>query len=134
VREPIDPTLKARARALRTNRTPAEAKLWALLRAHRFGNVKFTRQVAIAPYIVDFAARSRLLIIEIDGDTHGRQVEYDAARTAFLERQGYRVIRFTNSDVMGNPEGVIAAIGLALAATAPLPRPLPGGEREKGRA
>ncbi len=109
--------------------TPPEATLWALLRAHRFDGVKFTRQVAITHYIVNFAARSRRLIIEIDGDTHGRQVEYDAARTQYLERQGYRVIRFTNGDVMDNPEGVIEAIGVALAAASPLPTPLPAGER-----
>ena len=96
-----------------------------------FDGVKFTRQVAITHHIVDFAARSRRMIIAIDGDTHGRQVEYDAARTQYLERQGYRVIRFTNGDVMGNPEGVIEAIGVALAAASPLSTPLPAGEREQ---
>ena len=131
MRKPTDPVLKARARSMRTEMTPPEAKLWSLLRAHRFDGVKFTREVPIGSYIVDFAARSRLLVIELDGDTHGRQVEYDAARTAFLERQGYRVIRFTNGDVMGNPEGVMEMIGVALAATAPLPNPLPEGEREQ---
>jgi very-short-patch-repair endonuclease len=124
-----DETLKARAREMRTFSTPAEQRLWTLLRAHRFDGVKFTRQVVLAPYILDFCARSRKLVIEIDGDTHGRQTEYDAARTHFLKQQGYQVIRFTNGEVMGNLEGVAEAVAMALA-TAPLPNPLPNGERE----
>ena len=126
----IDETLKARARSMRTEQTPAESKLWHILRAYRFNGIKFARQVVIAPYIVDFAARMRKLLIELDGDTHGGQVEYDAARTKFLENRGYRLIRFTNAEVMGNPEGVAQAIVDALA-TPPLPGPLPIGEREQ---
>ncbi len=129
MRHKTDKVLKSRARDLRTNQTATEQKLWALLRAHRFADVKFTRQVVVSPYIVDFAARSRRLAIEIDGDTHGHRLQYDAARTEFLERQGYRVIRFTNGEVTGNIEGVAAAIAEALAST-PLPGPLPDGERE----
>lgn len=124
-----DETLKARARKMRSEQTPAESKLWHLLRAHRFNGVKFSRQIVIEPYIVDFGARMHKLLIELDGDTHGHQVEYDAARTSFLKQQGYRVIRFTNNDVFGNIDGVADAIAVALA-TAPLPNPLPIGERE----
>jgi len=128
---PRDKQLKARVRYLRENQTPAEARLWHLLRAKRFGDAKFTRQVAIGPFIVDFAARSRKIAIEIDGDTHGGQVEYDARRSNYLEEQGFSVIRFTNRDVMENVEGVLRAIGDALALPAPpLPNPLPNGERE----
>lgn len=130
MRRKTDGFLKARARELRAQQTPAEAKIWSLLRAHRFATVKFARQVVVGPYIVDFAARSRRLAIEIDGDTHGRRLQYDAARTEFLEQQGYRVIRFTNAEVMGNIEGVAESIAEALA-TAPLPSPLPHGERER---
>jgi very-short-patch-repair endonuclease len=127
-----DETLKFRARAMRTVATPAEAKLWSLLRAHRFSGVKFARQVVVEPYILDFAARSRKIAIELDGDTHAHRLQYDARRTAFLESRGYRVIRFTNADVMGNIEGVATMIeaALAISAYAPLPSPLPGGERE----
>ena len=88
-----DEVLKARARSMRSEPTPPEAKLWSLLRAHRFSHVKFTRQVVVAPYILDFAARSRKIAIELDGDTHGHNLQYDAARTACLESKGYRVIR-----------------------------------------
>ena len=121
-----DETLKARAREMRTNATPAERRLWGILRAHRFAKTKFSRQVVLGSYIIDFAARLRRLAIEIDGDTHGAQTGYDAARTAFLERQGYRVIRFTNAEVLENPDGVASVIAEALA-TAPLPTLSPEG-------
>ena len=127
-----DETLKARAREMRANPTPAEQKLWFLLKGKRFESARFTRQAIIGSYIIDFAAPSSNFAIEIDGDTHGHQVEYDAARTAFIERQGYRVIRFTNSDVLGNVGGVLTAIADALASpTPPPPRPSPRGGRGK---
>jgi very-short-patch-repair endonuclease len=100
------------------------------LRAHRFAAIKFTRQVVIEPYILDFAARRRKLAIEIDGDTHGVTLQYDAARTAYLESEGYRVIHFTNAEVMENIVAVAEAITVAID-HAPLPDPLPIGEREK---
>jgi very-short-patch-repair endonuclease len=117
---------------MRTAQTPAEARQWSLLRAHRFLGIKFARQVVVEPYILDFAARSRKIAIEVDGDTHEHRLQYDAARTAYLESRGYRVIRFTNADVMGNIEGVALMIeeALGISTTAPLPCPLPRGERE----
>jgi very-short-patch-repair endonuclease len=123
-------TLLARAKTFRTHQTPPEQALWKLLRAHRLSGMKFTRQVPVGPYIVDFAARAIKLAIELDGDTHASQVAYDAARTDYLQAQGYRVIRFTNADVMGNAPGVLEAI-LAALASPPLPGPLPDGEREQ---
>ncbi|WCM26875.1 DUF559 domain-containing protein [Sphingomonas sp. QA11] len=94
-------------------------------------DIKFTRQVVIGSYIAYFVARSHKLIVEVDGDTHGDDGEHDTRRTAWLEQQGYRVIRFANAEVMGNEEAVLSAI-LAALHTAPLPGPLPAsGEREK---
>lgn len=90
--------------------------MWRILRAKQFEQVKFTRQVVIGPYIADFVARSRKLIVEIDGDSHVFGDLRDARRTAWLERQGYRVIRFTNHEVGSNLEGVAHAISAALAA------------------
>jgi very-short-patch-repair endonuclease len=95
-----------RARSLRTNLTEPERRLWYRLRANRLG-VKFQRQVVLAPYIADFAARSERLIVELDGDTHAGREAYDAARTTALEDRGYRVLRFTNADVMTNLDGVL---------------------------
>jgi very-short-patch-repair endonuclease len=124
---------RIRAKELRTNLTEPERRLWSRLRANRLG-VKFQRQVVMAPYICDFAARSHRLVIELDGDTHGETQTYDAARTRSLEARGYRVIRFTNADVMTNLDGVLQTILNGLAS----PHPRQGeretrGEAERGR-
>ena len=66
------------------------------------------------PFIADFAARSHRLVIEVDGDSHANTEAYDAARTAELESRGWRVIRFTNREVLDNLEGVTRAILIAL--------------------
>lgn len=105
-----DPKMHLRAKELRQNQTPAEAKLWLYLRAHRVNNVHFRRQHAIGNYIVDFYAPSQKLVIEVDGSQHVGQEEYDLERTVFLEAKSYRVLRFWNSDVMNNIEGVMVSI------------------------
>ena len=123
----------ARARAFRANMSPPERALWRILRAHHLENIKFSRQVECGPYYIDFAARMHRLAIELDGESHAGREQQDAGRTRFLERQGWRVIPFTNGDVMSNPEGVARAILIALARDFRLPlspAPLPGGERE----
>jgi very-short-patch-repair endonuclease len=104
---------RARAKALRTNATEPERRLWEVLRGGRLG-VKFQRQVVLAPYVADFASRSARLVIEVDGDTHAGREAYDAARTAALEKAGYSVIRFTNGEVMTNLDGVARSILIAL--------------------
>ena len=129
-----DQVLIKHAKRLRTEQTPLEQKLWYALRAKRFQGAKFRRQVVIGRYIVDFACRSpRMLVVEVDGDTHGSQHAYDEARTLFLEGKGYRVLRFTNRDVGTNLYGVLTTIADALAL--PLsPALSPEGEREEDRA
>jgi len=104
------PKIFNRAKELRHEQTPAEAKLWAYLRAHRANDIGFRRQHAIGPCIVDFCAPRRKLIIELDGSHHLDQEEYDAERTVFLEARGYRVLRFFNSDVMNKTEDVVGII------------------------
>ena len=106
--------------------TQPEHELWTALRARRFGGVKFSRQVVAGPFILDFAARSRKLAIEVDGDTHASDGSHDERRAAWLEEQGYRVIRFSNTDVMDNVEGVLLVIQETLRA-APLPTLSPEG-------
>lgn len=122
-----NPQLLERARAMRSNMPQPERELWTALRAKRFAATKFTRQVVIGPYIADFVCRSHKLIIELDGATHS-DPSRDDYRTTYLASKGYRVIRFWNNDVMTNLEGVLAALGEALASP-PLPNSLPAGER-----
>lgn len=98
-----------RARELRKNATDAEKRMWGALR-EKIPGAKFRRQVPIGPYYADFLSFSAKLVIEIDGGQHGEAQDYDARRTAFIEAQGYRVIRFWNNDVLENIEGVIAVI------------------------
>jgi very-short-patch-repair endonuclease len=113
-----------RAKSMRSEQTGPEQHLWYHLRAKRLNGIKFSRQVLVGPYTVDFAARMHGLAIELDGDSHGLQSEYDKQRTKFLESEGFRVIRFSNNDVMGNMEGVLQMIVAAMA-DSPSPRPSP---------
>jgi very-short-patch-repair endonuclease len=107
-----DPLTLDRARILRRESTQAESKLWHHLRNRQLNNFKFTRQEPIGPYIADFACRAKKLIIEIDGATHEtpEELAHDAARTEFLVREGYRVIRFSNEDIFGDLSPVLEAI------------------------
>lgn len=102
-----------RARALRRTAPEAETILWRALRA-KLPHAKFRRQVPLGPYFTDFASHGAKLIIEADGGQHGEAAGYDAARTRFLESEGYRVLRFSNHDVIENIDGVLDAIERAL--------------------
>ena len=117
------------AKAMRREMTEPELRMWHQLRAKRFEGVKFRRQNVVGRYIADFYSRSTMLIIEIDGDTHAFQYEYDRVREQHMNSLGFRVLRFTNTDVMQNLEGVLTIIGSAVANTAPLPTLSPEGER-----
>jgi very-short-patch-repair endonuclease len=103
----------SRARGNRQNATEAEKRMWRALREN-FPSAKFRRQVPIGPYYADFFSFSMKLVIEVDGGQHGEAQDYDARRTAFIEAQGYRVIRFWNNDVLENIEGVMTQISLSL--------------------
>lgn len=104
------------ARKLRRNQTDAERKLWYLLRDRRFCGFKFRRQQPIGPYVVDFICFEKGLVVELDGAQHGTDeaVAYDVKRTAFLESQGLRVMRFWNHEVNEDIEGLSDTIGHAL--------------------
>ena len=109
-----DPQTFHFARELRRNLTPAEQRLWRRLRNHQLGGHKFRRQHAIGPFIVDFCCPACHLTIELDGDTHAGQEEYDQARTRWLLEQGWRELRFTNREIEGELEAVLKAILEAL--------------------
>jgi very-short-patch-repair endonuclease len=94
------------AKQLRSNATDAESPLWRHLRAHRFVGWKFKRQQPIGPYIVDFACLSARLIIEVDGGQH-LESEADATRDAWLQDQGFKVVRIWNNAVLLRTEPVL---------------------------
>jgi very-short-patch-repair endonuclease len=122
-------TLEARkrARALRTNSTKAEQIIWRAVRAHRLLGVGFRRQTPIGQYIVDFVSHSAKLVIEVDGGQHFDDAyeARDARRDKFLRSRGFRVLRFSNYDVMTNLEGVWDVIAAAVGEALPPPYPPP---------
>ena len=121
-----------RAKELRKNTTEAEQTLWKHLRMRQLGGYKFRRQQPIGPYIVDFMTFERSLIVELDGGQHSQQVTHDSKRTAWLEAQGYRVLRFWNNQVLEETEAVKTTILAALEAQGETPHlnpPPQGGRR-----
>jgi very-short-patch-repair endonuclease len=136
--DPENPTwnvskkLRANERELRKSSTDAERILWSELRDHRLNGIGFRRQVPIKNYIVDFACHAAKLVVELDGGQHfsDEGERADAARSAVIELRGFKVLRFSNLDVMTNRAGVLETIAAAVAERAPtltLPR-----KRERG--
>jgi len=117
VRTIRDNTQRDRARRMRRDDTDAEARLWNALRDRRLGGGRWKRQVPRGASIVDFYCFDAGLVVEVDGGQHADQISYDARRTAWLEAQGCRVLRFWNSDVLANCNGVCLAILDACGAT-----------------
>ncbi|MBI4363259.1 MAG: endonuclease domain-containing protein [Candidatus Doudnabacteria bacterium] len=105
-------TIQSIAKGLRSQQTPEEKKFWFLLQDRRLSGYKFRRQVWIDKYYVDFCCYKAKLIIELDGGYHNRASNklYDLERTKYLESQGFRVIRFWNSDVNNHEKLVLEKI------------------------
>lgn len=103
------------ARRLRVDQTEAETRLWSRLRNRAFFGFKFRRQMPVGPFIADFLCAERKLIVELDGGQHAESAR-DADRTAWLENEGYRILRFWNNDVLANTEGVLTQLLEALGA------------------
>ncbi len=127
------------ARDQRREPTRGEAAFWQAVRSRRFNGLKFKRQIAIGPFIADFCCFEHRLIIELDGEPHDNleAKAKDAARTAFLKREGYRVLRFPNDRVLGRLELVLReiadVIGLAILPSSDPASPghlLPRGEKD----
>ncbi len=121
----VSSRLRSNARALRRNSTDAERILWLELRDHRLNGAGFRRP--IGNYIADFVCHAAKLVIELDGGQHfsDQAEKKDAARTTVIEAKGFRVLRFSNHDVMTNRAGVLETIAAAVAERAPtlsLPR------------
>ncbi|MCX5513020.1 hypothetical protein C3941_01930 [Kaistia algarum] len=109
---PADPRLRGFARSMRKKMTEPEFRLWSEIRDQKLEGLKFRRQVPIGPFIVDFFCPAHRVIVEIDGGQHfeDETIAADLRRTAWLQTQGYRVLRFTNVDVVSNLEGVCRVI------------------------
>jgi very-short-patch-repair endonuclease len=124
-----------RARRLRRDMTDAERKLWWHLRRLTIDHSHFRRQATIGPHFADFACHERRIIIEVDGAQHNGpdNVVRDAERSAYLQAQGYRILRFWNNDVLKNTNGVMEAILAAMHQNEASPPPLPPPHRAKMR-
>jgi len=114
------------ARTLRVRMTDAERALWFQLRAKRLQDWKFRRQQPIGKYIVDFVCFEAKLVVELDGGQHAEQADADARRTAWLESQDFRVLRFWDDAVLKETDAVLGEILRNLPLS---PTPLPQGER-----
>ena len=99
--------------------------MWQRLRDRQLSGLKFRRQHPIGPFIVDLACVERKLVVEIDGGQHAVTEEGDLRRTDYLEREGWRVLRFWNNEVLLHTEAVLNRILLVVAGGAPSPCPLP---------
>jgi very-short-patch-repair endonuclease len=104
--------LRENARFLRKNMTASEEYLWCNLRRKQLMNVQFYRQKPIGPYVVDFYAHAPKLVIEVDGSQHFEKSKeiYDEKRTRFLEKQGLKVLRFNNLEVLQEIDSVVEVI------------------------
>ncbi|MBY0269884.1 MAG: endonuclease domain-containing protein [Burkholderiales bacterium] len=103
-----------RSRKLRSTLTDAEQLLWHHLRHRQITGIKFRRQHPVGRYVVDFVCLAKRLAIEVDGGQHAEMKPQDQQRDAFLAQQGFRVLRFWNSEVLGNIEGVMGKIWAAV--------------------
>jgi very-short-patch-repair endonuclease len=120
------------AKQLRRNQTDAENLIWRELRARRLSGFKFKRQVPLAQYFADFVCFEAKLIIELDGGQDSENPR-DVLRDGSLQAMGFTVLRIWNHEVLQNLEGVKLGIAETLATLAPLPNPLPQGERGQSK-
>ena len=126
----VSRTMRSRARSLRRDSTNTERIIWNAVRAHRLNGASFRRQTPVGPFIVDFLCHDAKLIIEIDGGQHfePEHQRRDTRRDSYLASKGYRVIRFSNHDVMTNRQAVFESIAGELTAS-----PSPTLPRKRGR-
>ena len=129
-----------RARVLRRQQTPAEARLWSRLRDRRLAGLKFARQEPVGPFVADFVCREAKVVVEVDGATHSTddEIARDRRRETYLEIRGFRVVRIHNEDVYRKLDDVLDTILAAVDGRVPrhlLPRvgegnnPSPPGRR-----
>jgi very-short-patch-repair endonuclease len=98
------------ARDLRNSMTGAEKVLWDVLKKRQICGLKFRNQHPINRYILDFFCHEKMLAIEVDGDVHSERKTYDHYRDEFLKSAGIKTLRFSNSDVLSDLNGVLQRI------------------------
>jgi len=103
------PVTNQRARQLRHGDNMAEAVLWNELKSSRLGGHKFVRQMPLGPYFADFVCRSARLVIELDGSQHAGS-EYDRQRDAFMQAEGYSILRIWSHDALKHMPNVCETI------------------------
>ena len=101
--------------------TEAEKRLWSRLRGRRLEGFKFKRQEWVGPFLADFLCSEARLIVEVDGSQHADGAAYDNCRSAYLGKDGYRVLRFWNNEVMADLEAVLTSIRSELLQRVPSP-------------
>jgi very-short-patch-repair endonuclease len=104
------PEIEEAARRLRKNLTPAEACLWSALRNKQLEGLRFRCQHPVGNFILDFYCAARKLVVEVDGEIHEQQIDYDGERTSKLAEYGYRVLRFSNEQILNNLTEVLSEI------------------------
>jgi very-short-patch-repair endonuclease len=114
--QPVSELKRGRARALRRVLTDAERKLWQLLRGRRFVGFKFRRQVPFRSYILDFVCFEAKVVVEVDGSQHADS-KSDERRDALLRAEGFRTLRYWNSDVLLHSDVIAEDIFSHLSAT-----------------
>ena len=112
-RRRYEPRLTDRAREMRHHSAPAERILWSKLRGCRLQGFRFRRQQPMGSYVADFYCAECRLVIELDGDSHSDQVDYDRRRDEWMSAQGLLVLRYPNPEIFDNLHNVLEAILLA---------------------
>ena len=117
---PVSKELRQRARELRASMTEAERRLWRRIRSRRLG-AYFHRQRILGRYICDFVTLESSLVIELDGSQHytDEKSAKDKVRDEYMKSLGFKVLRFSNRDVMNNMAGVLEIIRDSLDVTPP---------------
>ena len=118
-----DDSLKARAKIMRRDLTPAETVLWTILRSEQLSQWHFRRQVAFPPrYIADFCSHAARLVVEADREGHAWDHAADAARDAWFAGRGYRVVRFENRHILAERDAVFRELYALVPSGEPPPR------------
>ncbi len=121
----LTPRQRTTVRTLRARMTDAELHLWRALRHHQIHGARFRKQHPIGAFVADFACAEHKLVIEVDGGQHADRELTDAARTEYLRKKGWRVLRYWNNDVFERREGVLGDIAGVIEAGLPSTRPPP---------